>query len=148
MEKKTRIECFDFVRAICAVGIIVFHYYCHANSHLKLWYDFANGLFGSGIVTTFFVLSGAVLYYNYQSISNLKEFFYKRWKSVFPAFYFAFFYFYIQNVLECGQVFYSENFWQSLVGMDGYLAYREVNCNQRAQSKRSITTRLVRLQLL
>ena len=117
----------DFIRALCAIGIIVFHFYCHTDEHLlKMFYEFANGNFGNTIVNVFFLISGAVLYYNYPKIDSLKVFYYKRFKSIFPMFYLAFLFAYLYCVIRQHDFLYGGKpikFFLTLFGIDGYFLY-------------------------
>ena len=55
-----------FIKAICALGIIIFHFSCHAEkSEFLPFYTFANGDWGAVFVAVFFMVSGGILYYNY-----------------------------------------------------------------------------------
>ena len=78
-------------------------------------------------VTTFFAISGTVLYYNYSTMISFKKFYFKRWKSIFPSYYICFLYFYTSNVVKLKKIFYSFH-WSRLIftvfGMDGYFLYR------------------------
>lgn len=85
---KEQIKGISFARALCAIGIVIFHYFCHSNGTFKFLYTSANAGWGEMFVTTFFAISGAVLYYNYPSIQNTKKFYLKRLKAIFPYFLF------------------------------------------------------------
>lgn len=129
-QKKERLQGFDFIRTVCAVGIIIYHYFCHTNSDFRPLYHFQNGgNWGSTFVTTFFIISGAVLYLNYHEKllgRSLKEFYYKRWRALFPMFYIGYAFFYVEKIFETGSVFWAGNrllLVQSLFGLDGYLHY-------------------------
>lgn len=129
---KERIFAFDFIRAILAIGIVCFHYSCHLLQDTKIrpFYTYANGDWGTTIVTAFFIISGAMLYYNNDDIVSLKKFYYKRWKTIFPMFYIAFTWFFLQNVFTYGKLFYKGNpksIILSLLGMDGYFLYKYDN---------------------
>lgn len=124
--KAEKIEGINFIRALCAVGIICHHYSTHSASSFKLFYTHAAGSWGDVFVTVFFILSGGMLYYNHAKINSLKEFYFKRFTSIFPAFYISFLFFYIENIFAHGEVFYLGAPWKlllSLAGMDGYLNY-------------------------
>jgi len=127
--KKDKIEGISFTRACCAIGIIIYHYFCHSNSSFSFLYTSANSDWGSLFVTVFFAISGAVLYYNYPQNFSLKLFYYKRWKSIFPAFYMCFLFFFLKNVFAFHAVFYAGRLpiLFSLFGMDGYFLYRFPN---------------------
>lgn len=127
MAKKERIPGVDFIRVICAVGIIMFHFSCHSASNFRLLYSYANGTWGSVLVAIFFMLSGGMLIYNYSKIHDLKLFYYKRAKSIFPAFYIGFAYYYMEMAFASGTPFFMGNplkLIETLCGMDGYLLYR------------------------
>lgn len=129
-QEKERLMGFDFIRTVCAVGIIIYHYFCHTSSDFRPLYHYQNGgNWGSTFVTAFFVISGAVLYLNYHEKlggRSLKEFYYKRWKALFPMFYIGYAFFYVEKIFDTGSVFWGGNrclLVQSLFGMDGYLHY-------------------------
>ena len=85
--KSNKISGIIFTRACCSIGIVIFHYFCHSNGSFKFLYKTANTNFGYMFVTTFFCISGVVLYYNYPIITSKKSFYFKRWKSIFPSYY-------------------------------------------------------------
>jgi len=124
---KEKISGIVFARACCIIKIVIFHFFCHSNSEVNFLYIVSNtGRF----VTVFFAISGAVLFYNYPEISSLRIFYYKRWKSIFPAFYLCFIYFYIRNVFLTHHIFYAGNpltLIFTLFGMDGFFLYRFPN---------------------
>lgn len=122
--KKWKIQEFTFIRAVCAIWIIIYHFSCYTHSPLSTLHYNANAQWGSPIVTVFFILSGTVLRYNNKTITSLGLFYYKRWKSVFPAFYLAFLFLFIQNVFAFGDLFYLGEPWKlifTLIGIDGYV---------------------------
>lgn len=127
---KPIIKSFNFIRTLCMLGIIAYHFSCQLmNTEFKPLLNFQNGEWGSAFVTTFFVLSGAVLYYQYEnaswSLDKLRVYFYKRWKAIFPMYYMAYLYFEIQNILAYKSLFFRGSpfgYIYTLLGMDGYLA--------------------------
>ena len=125
--QKERLLGIEFSRALCAVGIVIFHYFCHSKGSFKFFYQTANSSWGFIFVTCFFAISGAVLYYNYPRVSSLKTFYFKRWKSVYPAFYLCFAFFFLKKVFAAHKLFYRGSplklLW-TLFGIDGYFAYR------------------------
>lgn len=126
---KGRIKEADFVRAISCIGIVIFHFSAtldnySINCSLPLYY-YGNGDWGKILVTVFFMLSGAMLWYNEKEITLI--YYYKRWKSIYPMFYLAFGFNFFKNILSSGKVFYNGKPWTlllSLLGMDGYFSYR------------------------
>lgn len=85
------------MRFICAFGVVIYHFFCYLPEAFSntAFSSYANGDTGGLFVTVFFVLSGAMLYYNYPKITSLKQFFYKRWKSIFPVFYLCYILFFL-----------------------------------------------------
>ena len=89
--KKQEIKSFHFIKAICAIGIIIFHFSCYLeNTNFRPFYYFKNGNWGYTFVTIFFIVSGGLLYHNYSDKMNIKTYYKKRWKSIFPMFYLAY----------------------------------------------------------
>ena len=116
-----------FARACCSLGIVIFHFFCHSKGKFKFLFLTANSSWGFMFVTVFFSISGTVLYYNYPKINSIKNFYFKRWKSIFPPFYICFFFFFFKNVFIYHKIFYKGH-WSRLVltlfGLDGYFIYR------------------------
>lgn len=135
--KKDKIKSFELIRAISMIGIILFHYsynyveYNISGSHIGT-YKTANTDFGSIFVAMFFMMSGAVLYYNYGDKIKIGNFYFKRWLSIFPMFYSAWFLAYLAKVNELGTWFWGgsrRNFIYTILGMDGYFLNPGVNIN-------------------
>lgn len=127
--KKERIWAFDFVRAISALGIVVYHFSIHSNCGYKPFLYFKNGDYGAVFVTIFLMISGAMLYYNYENGIKLKPFLYKRWKSIYPMYYIAFLHYYLKMVFKTSNWFYNGNpqsLLLTILGMDGYLSDRVI----------------------
>ena len=127
LNKKDKILSISFVRALSSLGILIFHYFCHSNGNFKFLYGTANSNWGFMFSTTFFCISGTVLYYNYPKIESIKIFYYKRWKSIFPSYYICFLYFFINTAFNKKQLFYNGHWTKlflTLIGLDGYLKYR------------------------
>ena len=116
-----------FARAFCSIGIIIYHYFCHSKGKFKFLFTTANSNFGFMFVTSFYSISGNVLYYNYPKVNSLKTFYYKRWNSIFPSYYICFIFFFIQKVFKYHKFFYNGH-WTRLIftifGMDGFLQFR------------------------
>ena len=119
----------DFARAFAAIGIVVFHFYCHSSSAHKLFLNNANGAWGTAINYLFFALSGYLLQKKYgaQEKLPLLPFYYKRWKATLPAYVAVFLFAYLKNVWQTGSLFYLEiPKWRlllSFIGMDGYASW-------------------------
>ena len=115
-----------FARAICCIGIIFYHYFGKSNGEFKLLFKTANSTFGFIFVTSFFCISGTVLYYNYPKITSLRTFYFKRWKSIFPPYYICYL-FKLKNILPIHKLDFKYNwprFFFTLIGMDTYLHYK------------------------
>ena len=77
--------------------------------------------------TTFFCISGAVLYYNYPLIYSKKTFYYKRWKRIFPSYYICFTFFYLNRAFTAYKFFFRGHWTKilySIIGLDSYLSYK------------------------
>ncbi len=128
MKNSSRIASIEMIRAICAVGIVWFHFAAHvAESPLYLLRS-ANESHGDLIVTLFFILSGYVMCLNYSGPLNLKEFFFRRFKALMPMYYLAFLVCFMMNVVETGRFFYNTaaspfSLLLTVFGLDGYFAY-------------------------
>lgn len=121
---KPRIQGVDFTRLICSVGIVLFHYDCHSATSFKV--SFANGYWGYLFVTVFFVMSGFLLYYNNQRVTSLKVFYKKRFFSIFPIYWVAYWTYYLYTAFSKRQFFWSGHplkILKSIIGMDGYFHY-------------------------
>lgn len=117
----------DFIRAICALGIIAYHFSNYSLSSFKPFYKFANGDFGALTVTVFFIITGYALYLSNSEVGNIKRFYYKRFKSIFPTFWLVWLIFYIKDVIKVRYPFYAGNplkFLLTLIGQDGYFSQR------------------------
>ena len=123
--KRESIKSIHFIKAICAIGIIVYHFSCYKkDTSIQPLYTFANGSWGSVFVTAFFIVSGMLLYYNYEEGINLKKYYIKRWKSIYPMFYIAYLSFFIGKLFYYGTPFYKDKKWSyifTILGFDGYL---------------------------
>ncbi len=130
---KERIQGIVFARVFCTMGIIVFHYFCHARGSFKFMFASANAPWGVMLVTAFFAISGAVLRYNHPTVISLRVFYFKRWKSIFPPFYLAFLFFFLRKVFQVHKVFYGPSWSRILLsfcGVDGYFSYKIPNYYQ------------------
>ena len=131
--KKNRILAFDFIKAICAIGIICYHFGCSIE-YLPWTLRVFNGTasWGSILVVVFFIVSGALLYYHYSEIESISAFYKKRWLSLFPAFYLAYIAVFFERHLIDGTVPVFQHplryYMYSILGIDGYLwAYTNPN---------------------
>lgn len=125
-----RIFSFDFIRVFAMVMIVVFHYNAfnigqETQSGFILFLRYANGTMGHIGVSLFFILSGASLMFAYGDKLELKDYFKKRFLSIYPLYwivYAAFFtHFYIINRLPL--IHSRKTLILSALGLDGYLNY-------------------------
>ena len=126
-DKKNKLLYITFTRSCCTIGIIIFHYFSHSNSNIKFLYLTKNSSWGFLFSTTFFCISGTVIYYNYPKISSIKKFYYKRWKSIFPSYYIGFSFFYLNRAFTLHKLLFRGHwikFIFTIIGLDGYLSYR------------------------
>lgn len=135
--KKERIESLDFIRGASALLIVIYHtlFIFQSNPILNCFPVKAvldNGDWSITVVSVFFMLSGASLYYNYPKIEKggLKKFYFKRWKSLFPAFLLVWVCNYVLTVIKEHNFFYAAEpkyMLLSFIGMDGYLHHLHDN---------------------
>lgn len=135
-----RIENFDLIRAICTLIIVLYHIASIPVMN-PLWspikYTYANGDWGHiTIVSAFFMLSGATLVLNHAKFEkgDLKKFYFKRFKSLFPMFYLVWIYMYFTNALNYHTFLFraasAKYLLLSLFGIDGYFIYLHPNYYQ------------------
>ncbi len=130
---KERLFYLDFVRAIAAISIVITHYnaiFLYMNPPMENCYIIDAYVFnvyiGSFGVSLFLIISGAALMYVYGQALKLKQFYKKRFISLYPMFWLAFFASFFYVYIYCGSWKYTQvpkqNLLLSLIGMDGYLA--------------------------
>lgn len=129
--KKKKIYSLDFVRAIAVILIIMTHYngeflYLSPPQVDKLLFPFIifNVYIGAVGVSLFFIVSGAALMYVYEGKLELKKYYLKRFRSIFPMFWIAYIFtflcqFYENRTIRQGVPI--RRFILSALGMDGYL---------------------------
>lgn len=114
------IRSFDFIRFIAVFMIIVFHFYAatpYVERYVPLW--------GREAVAMFFIISGAGLINRYYDSIHVREFYIKRAKSIFPAFWLSYLIMFLWNYVESGFHFTSTvpavNFIFTILGIDGLI---------------------------
>ncbi|WEV72339.1 acyltransferase [Bifidobacterium sp. ESL0790] len=128
-KRKPRLFYLDWVRALSVILIVITHF---DNTYPSVRHIFFNTPFGIYIgdlgVSQFFIISGAALMYNYEDSEhlNLKIFYWKRFKSIYPMFWIAFIIANIYLLLTMGSGIVNKapkwTILLSAIGMDGYLA--------------------------
>lgn len=135
--KKERIASLDCIRAVSALLIVLYHIV--GIFQLTPGYDnfpikavTPAGNWSIMVVAVFFMISGASLYYNYPGVAprSLLSFYFKRWRSLFPAFLLVWLCNYVQSVVTYKNFFYAAEpkyLLLSLFGLDGYFVYLHPN---------------------
>ena len=130
---KERIFYLDFVRAIAVVFILI--------THFNAWYVFGRevpmydkcvffeypfGIYVGAVgVSLFLIISGSALMYTYGDKLELKTFYKKRFVSIYPMFWIAYFVAFIPQLRiwnATGVVISKKSFILTVFGMDGYLS--------------------------
>lgn len=129
LQHKRRLFYLDWVRALATILIVITHF---DNPFLTSHPGFPNTPFGIYIgdlgVSQFLIISGAALMYTYEDEEHLdlRTFFWKRFKSIYPMFWLAFVlanaYFFIVSHGAAVSRAPKRSLILSLLGMDGYLA--------------------------
>ncbi|MDE5966705.1 MAG: acyltransferase [Lachnospiraceae bacterium] len=131
--ERERLFYLDFVRALAAVSIVITHYnavFLYANPQINNCYVIHAFIFNIYIggfgVSLFLIISGAALMYVYGHACDLKRFYIKRWKTLYPMFWLAylisFFIIYIYMGNWKTTAVPKSRLILSLLGIDGYLA--------------------------
>jgi peptidoglycan/LPS O-acetylase OafA/YrhL len=132
--KKGRLFYLDFVRTFAVFLILLTHYNVHflfyfmepqrPENAIVTLYPF-NIYVGNLGVSLFFIVSGAALMYVYKETCNLKEFYKKRFFSIYPMFWIAYFAVFLYFFYRLKHMVYlgvpKENFILTILGIDGYL---------------------------
>lgn len=122
--RKEQIKSIDFIKTICALGVFLVHFEDHYAA--RPLYFFGRYFNGGMLVTVFFIVSGGLLWYHYSDNLELKRYYVKRWKGIFPMYYIAFIPVWLINVVRHGSFLYegpAYAYVYTLLGMDGYLAF-------------------------
>ena len=120
----------NLARILGAIGIVIFHYGCHDNFLTPYLCFSANDNWGSILVALFFIISGACLARTYALNFELKRYFLRRWKAIFPLFYFCYIFFAIEQTIEFGAWWKGipvHRFIYTLLGCDGYMLCYQPN---------------------
>lgn len=131
--KRERLFYLDFVRALAAIAIVITHYnaiFLYMNPVIENCYVIDANVFniyiGSFGVSLFLIISGAALMYVYENACDLKTFYKKRFKSIYPMFWIAyiiaFLYMYVWRGGWSASTVPRSHLLLTLIGFDGYLA--------------------------
>lgn len=80
----------------------------------------AQGYLGWQGVSLFILVSGAAQCISYERCSDLKTYYKKRWWSIFPSFYMAYFVCYLMGGFGGGVKLFDLSFLWTITGLDGY----------------------------
>lgn len=121
----------DFIRAFATISILLTHFnavYLYINPPMPekavITTTVANIYIGNFGVSLFFIISGAALMYVYQEKCNLKDYFEKRFLSIYPMFWLAYIIVFIFYLVMGVPVLNQAPLWKiifTIVGFDGYL---------------------------
>ena len=116
----------DYLRFIAILMIFTFHYTCTYQLFDSPFYKHANGGWGCPGTSVFFILSGYLLRSKYKEINNLKNFYKKRFLSIFPTFYIAFIVCYLLFSIKSRNFLYGGNPLKlifTILGIDNYMGF-------------------------
>lgn len=129
-ERKKEISGISFARAVLTLYIVLIHFVGGTGRQYAILDRYIYAPWNSMSVAGFFLISGAVMYYNHREIPSVGRFYFKRLKSLLPAFYLAYSFFFVQQAFEKGDVLPHGQPWClvfSLLGMDGYFEFKVPN---------------------
>lgn len=122
-----RVFSYDLIRFIGMAMVVLYHMNCELYVH-NISSPLIVSRFGENLeigqlgVSIFLILSGASQCISYSKSKDLKQYYAKRWLSVFPAFYIAYILGYMICILPAGVTGnYGRLIW-TILGMDGYLS--------------------------
>lgn len=129
--RNERIFYLDFIRAIATISIILTHFnavYLYLSPPMPekavITTVVANIYIGDFGVSLFFIISGAALMYVYQEKSDLKEYFKKRFLSIYPMFWLAYIVVFVFYIITNVPILSQAPLWKmifTIIGFDGYL---------------------------
>lgn len=135
---KKRVFELDFVRALAAILIIMTHFNARymfigtpeAYSKMIVGIDTFNIYIGALGVSLFLIISGAALMLTYENNFTLKKFWKKRFLSIYPMFWLAYFVAFLHHFYHNKGLMFAQapkfNIIYSILGIDGYLSNANV----------------------
>ncbi|WP_170948072.1 acyltransferase [Paenibacillus sp. 7516] len=128
--RKERLFYLDFIRALSVLAIVVYHFSTtlsglRIESFLSIPWNYANGNLSTIGVSLFFSISGAALMYSYNDKFSLRQYFAKRFLSIYPIFWIAYIvaFLYLFYVNKTTAHVPNISFFLTIFGMDGYMLY-------------------------
>ena len=124
-ESKKRYFAYDLMRAAAMLLIVFYHMNCEwsarlMESPLVVTKIGMQGYLGWQGVSLFILVSGAAQCISYERCSDLKTYYKKRWWSIFPSFYMAYFVCYLMGGFGGGVKLFDLSFLWTITGLDGY----------------------------
>lgn len=126
---RERLFYLDLIRAVSVLFVIIFHFNIHLGLQKingEMIFHFLPNLYlGRLGVSLFIIISGAALMYAYQEKLNIKNFFKKRFLSIFPIFWTAYVIALLYTFYMNKSINHSAENWTfilTIIGMDGYLS--------------------------
>ena len=116
----------DIIRVFATIVVLNFHYAALLGAEHSFFYKFANGDWGAGGVTIFFVLSGFLLKNSACSNKGIKNFYKSKFLRLFPMFYISFVIAYIIKSTMASDWLWGLEPWRfvfSAIGIDCYLGF-------------------------
>ena len=120
-ESKKRYFAYDLMRAAAMLLIVFYHMNCEwsarlMDSSLVVTKIGVQGYLGWQGVSLFILVSGAAQCISYERCSDLKTYYKKRWWSIFPSFYMAYFVCYLMGGFGGGVKLFDLSFlWLCIV---------------------------------
>ena len=116
----------DIIRIFATIIVLNFHYAAWLGAEHSFFYKFANGDWGAGGVTIFFILSGFLLKNSACSNKGIESFYKSKFLRLFPMFYISFVIAYMIKSIMASDWLWGLEPWRfvfSAMGMDCYLGF-------------------------
>lgn len=126
---KKRDMSLDFIRILAMALIVLFHFYSYFPVNSSWSLVFKNGTWGGLGTGIFFMISGYLLRSRYKGNYSIRDFYKKRWLSIYPAFYLAFLGSYIFMLVTGSSPFYGGPAYRliyTVLGIDKYLNWYNI----------------------
>ena len=125
---RERIFYLDFIRALAIIFVLIAHFnypFLANGNHIFAMYPFGV-VVGAVGVSLFLIVSGAALHYTSPKSLDLKTFYWKRFKNIYPMFWIAFIvgtmYMFLVNGGHLHATAPAKNISFTIIGVDGLAA--------------------------
>lgn len=127
--KKERILYLDVVRIVGFLAVTAYHFATQVMgngieaAYIDLYVGFNSFRWAPIAFSCFFMVSGAALIYHYEDELQLKEYYKKRFLGIFPMFWLAYFFAFLENFYHMRSMPEAPkiSFLLTIIGMDSYL---------------------------